>query len=93
MPTKATKEATKEATVRLPKPVRDRIRRYAEEGWMLRARREHDVYLLLAVTNWQFPVVLLRSPRDKFVALRSAAFVEWTRAAQGKRTTVRVRVR
>jgi len=89
MPTKAAKEVA----VRLPKPVRDRIRRYAEEGWMLRARREHDVCILLAVTNWQFPVVLLKSPRDKFVALRSAAFIEWTRAAQGKRTVVKVRVR
>ena len=60
---------------------------------MLRARRENDICLLLAVTNWQFPVVLLRSPRARFVAMRNAALLEWTRAAQVKRPTVRVRVR
>ena len=65
----------------LPKPVIDRIRRYAEEGRVPQASYERDCCRLLAVANWQLPVVLLRSTRSTFTEMRSAALAEWTRVA------------
>jgi hypothetical protein len=38
---------------------------------------------LLAVANWQFPAVILRSSRHEFPELRNAAQMEWTRVARG----------
>jgi hypothetical protein len=76
--------------VSLPKPVLDRIHRYAAEGRVLQESHGDDRCSLLAVANWQFPAVILRSPRHKFPELRSAAQTEWTRAARrypGKRRT------
>jgi len=66
----------------LPKPVLDRIHRYAAEGRVLQVSYEEDCCRLLAVTNWQLPAVILRSSKDKFAAMRSAAQTEWTRAAR-----------
>ena len=66
----------------LPKPVLDRIHRYAAEGRVLQVSYEDDCCRLLAVANWQLPAVILRSSRDKFADLRSAAQIEWTRAAR-----------
>ena len=67
---------------KLPKPVIDRIRRYAKEGRQPLARYGHDGCLLLALANNQLPVVVLRSTRKEFTEIRSAALVEWTRAAR-----------
>ena len=64
----------------LPKPVLDRIHRYAAEGRALQVSYEEDCCRLLAVTNWQLPAVILRSPKDRFPEMRSAAETEWTRA-------------
>jgi len=64
----------------LTRPVLDRIRRYAKEGWEPHARYGHDSCLLVAVANGQIPVVILRSARKEFSELRSAAMVEWLRA-------------
>jgi RNA:NAD 2'-phosphotransferase (TPT1/KptA family) len=71
-------------TPSLPKPVLDRIRRYAKEGREPRARYGHDGCALLAFANGQLPVVILRSSRKDFTETRSAALVEWTRAARSK---------
>ena len=64
----------------LPKPVLDRIHRYAAEGRVLQVSYEEDCCRLLAVMNWQLPAVILRSPKDQFPEMRSAAQTEWTRA-------------
>jgi hypothetical protein len=64
----------------LPKPVIDRIHRYAEEGRTPQTSYEGDCCRLLAVANWQLPVVLLRSTRGNYTAMRRAALSEWTRA-------------
>jgi hypothetical protein len=69
---------------RLSKPVLDRIRRYATEGWQPHARYGQDECLLVAVAIGQIPVVILRSARDRFGELRSAVMVEWTRATRTK---------
>jgi len=66
----------------LPKPVLDRIRRYAAEGRFLQVSYGEDYYRLLAVANWQLPAVILRSSKDKFAEMRSAAQTEWTRATR-----------
>jgi RNA:NAD 2'-phosphotransferase (TPT1/KptA family) len=81
----------RQAVSRLPKPVIDRIRRYAQEGREPRARYGHDGCFLLAVTNTQAPVVILRSTRQEFPEIRSAALVEWMRAAQVKSAWRRAR--
>jgi hypothetical protein len=70
---------------RLPRSVVDRIHRYAEEGRVPHVRYERDDCLLLAVANWQLPAVLLRSTRDKFTGMHSAALTEWARVARGKK--------
>jgi hypothetical protein len=77
------------AVTRLPKPVVDRIRRYAEEGRVLHASYEHNCCRLLAMADWQLPVVLLLSTRGKFTELHSAALTEWTRAARRHRSKSR----
>jgi hypothetical protein len=64
----------------LPKPVLDRIHRYAAEGRVLQVSYEEDCCRLLAVMNWQLPAVILRSSKDKFAEMHSAAQTEWTRA-------------
>jgi hypothetical protein len=66
----------------LPKPVLDRIHRYAAEGRVLQVSYEEDCCRLLAVTNWQLPAVILRSSKDQFPEMRSAAQTEWTRVAR-----------
>ena len=66
----------------LPKPVLDRIHRYAAEGRVLQVSYGEDYCRLLAVTNWQLPAVILRSSKDKFAEMRSAAQAEWTRTAR-----------
>jgi hypothetical protein len=76
------------ATTRLPKPVIDRIHRYAEEGRVPRVKHEQDGCRLLAVANWQLPVVLLRSTRSDFMQMQTAALAEWTRAARWKRKVI-----
>jgi hypothetical protein len=65
----------------LPKPVLDRIHRYAKEGWAPRTRYGHDGCLLLASSMGRVPVVILRSTRKEFSEIRSAALVEWMRFA------------
>lgn len=66
----------------LPKPVLDRIHRYAAEGRVLQASYGDDCCRLLAVANWQLPAVILRSSKEQFAAMHSAAQTEWTRAAR-----------
>ena len=68
----------------LPKPVIDRIRRYAREGREPRARYGTDACVLMAFANGQNPVVILRSSRREFAEIRSAALIEWMRAARMK---------
>lgn len=69
----------------LSKPVLDRIRRYATEGWEPHARYGQDGCTLVAVAMGRIPVVILRSAREQFTELRSAAMVEWLRAGKSKR--------
>ncbi len=85
MPLNAPKEA-----VRLPKPVLDRINRYAEEGRVLQTSYEQDYCRLLAVANWQLPAVILRSSKDKFSEMRNAVQTEWTRAARRHQSKTRL---
>ncbi len=73
------------APVTLPRPVVDRIHRYAEEGRVPLVRYERDQCLLLAVAKWQPPAVLLRSSRAKFTGMRTAALMEWARTSRRKR--------
>src|SRR5713226_7113466 len=68
----------------LPRPVLDRIRRYASEGRVPLVRYEHGYSLLLAVATGQIPVVVLRAPSEEFAELRRAVLVEWTRTAKRK---------
>jgi hypothetical protein len=70
----------------LSKPVLDRIRRYAKEGWEPHARYGRDCCLLVAVATGQIPVVILRSARNEFTEIRSAAMIEWMRAGRVKRS-------
>ena len=81
----------KSAPSLLPKAVLDRIRRYAKEGREPLARYEPDGCLLLAIASGQLPVVVLRSTREDFTEIRSAALVEWLHAAQLKTSPRRVR--
>jgi len=78
------------AVTTLPKPVRDRINRYAEEGRVLEASYERDYCRLLAVANWQRPAVILRSSAVEFSQMRSAAQTEWTRATRKHRNNMRL---
>lgn len=71
-----------DAASSLPKPVIDRIRRYALEGREPRARYGHDGCMLMAFAMGQAPVVILRSTRREFAEIRSAALIEWMRAAR-----------
>jgi len=66
----------------LPKPVLDWIHRYAAEGRVLQVSYEEDCCRLLAVMNWQIPAFILRSSKDQFPEMRSAAQAEWTRVAR-----------
>jgi hypothetical protein len=68
----------------LPRPVLDRIRRYAQEGREPRARYGQDSCMLEAVAMGQPNVVILRTTRREFTEIRSAALVEWMRAARTK---------
>ena len=77
----------------LPKAVLDRIHRYAKEGREPLARYEPDGCLLLAIATGQLPVVVLRSTREDFTKIRSAALIEWLRAAEFRTETRRVRRR
>jgi hypothetical protein len=74
----------------LTKPVLDRIRRYAKEGWQPHARYGRDGCLLVAVAMGQIPVVILRSARNEFSEIRSAAMVEWMRAGRARPSAGRV---
>ena len=76
--------STTKALSRLPKPVLDRIRRYATEGREPRARYGHDGCVLVALAMGQPPVVIVRSTRQEFTEVRSAALLEWTRVAHLK---------
>ena len=62
--------------------VDDRIRRYAKEGRQPLVRYGQPDCLLLAVAMGQNPVVILRSSREQFTELRSAALIEWVRVAR-----------
>jgi len=65
----------------LPKPVVDRISRYAKEGRQLRAVFGPEGCRLLAVAGGRIPVVVLRADTlDQFARLRTAALLEWRRA-------------
>jgi hypothetical protein len=68
----------------LPRPVLDRIRRYAQEGRQPLARYGQDACMLVAVAMGQPNVVILRTTRREFTEIRSAALVEWMRAARTK---------
>jgi hypothetical protein len=74
----------------LPKPVLDRINRYAEEGRVLQASYERDHCRLLAVANWQRPAVILRSSVLQFTEMHSAAQTEWMRVARRHRNNRRL---
>ena len=78
------------AVTTLPKPVLDRINRYAEEGRALQASYERDYCQLLAVANWQRPAVILRSSALEFSEMRSAAQTEWERATRKHRNILRL---
>jgi hypothetical protein len=78
------------AVTTLPKPVLDRINRYAEEGRALQASYERDYCRLLAVANWQRPAVILRSSALEFSEMRTAAQAEWTRATRKHRNNLRL---
>jgi hypothetical protein len=71
----------KKANNKLSKPILDRIHRYAREGREPLARYGHDC-VLLAHAYGQLPVVILRSHPKEFSEIRSAALVEWGRAAR-----------
>jgi hypothetical protein len=81
----------KTALSQLPKVVLDRIHRYAKEGREPLARYEPDGCMLLAIASGQLPVVVLRSTREDFTEIRSAALLEWLRAAQLKTSSRRAR--
>ena len=68
----------------LPKPVLDRIHRYAKEGREPRVRYSPDGCLLMAVAMNRIPVVILRATKEQFKEMRSAALVEWTKASRHK---------
>ncbi len=71
----------------LPKPVVDRISRYAKEGRELRAVFGPDGCRLLAVAGGCIPVVVLRADTpDQFAQLRTAALLEWRRATGALRS-------
>ena len=64
----------------LPRPVVDRISRYAAEGRQLRTVFGSQGYRLLAVTLGRVPAVVLRADNaDQFAEMRSAVLVEWLR--------------
>ena len=69
----------------LSKPILDRIRRYAQEGREPIARYGYDGCLLMAITTGQPAVVILRSTRREFAEIRSAALIEWMRAARTRK--------
>ena len=80
----ADRRNVKSETHKLPKPVIDRIRRYAAEGREPLARYGHDGCVLMARAMGQPPVVILRSSAREFTEIRAAALVEWTRVAHRK---------
>ena len=55
------------------------------------ARYEPDGCLLLAIATGQLPVVVLRSTREDFTEIRSAALVEWLRATELRTSPRRIR--
>ena len=64
----------------LPRPVVDRISRYAAEGRQLRTVFGSQGYRLLAVTLGRVPAVVLRADNaDQFAEMRSAVVEEWLR--------------
>lgn len=64
----------------LPKPVIDRIGRFAREGRQLRATIGPEGYSLLATAMWQPPVVLARATNaEQFAGIKSAVLLEWSR--------------
>ena len=67
---------------KLPKPVVDRIRRYATEGRAPLTRSAQGGYQLVATAMGQLPVVILSGTGHEFTAIRSAALIEWKRAAK-----------
>jgi hypothetical protein len=71
----------------LPKPVVDRIGRYAKEGRELRAVFGPEGCRLLAVAGGRMPVVVLRAnSMDQFAHLRTAALLEWKRATSARQS-------
>ena len=50
----------------LPKPVLDRIHRYAAEGRVLQVSYEEDCCRLLAVMNWQIPPLFYAARKINF---------------------------
>jgi hypothetical protein len=74
---------------RLPKPVLDRISRYAQEGRELRAVFGPEGCRLVAVAAGCVPAVVLRTAtHEQFAQLRTAVLLEWERATrmlQGRR--------
>jgi hypothetical protein len=64
----------------LPKPVADRISRYAAEGRQLRTVFGPQGCRLVAVAVGRVPAVVLRGDApDQFAEMRSAVLVEWLR--------------
>ena len=71
----------------LPKPVIDRIGRFAREGRQLRSMVGPEGYSLLATAMYRQPVVLARANNaEEFAGIRSAVVSEWSRIR--KQTTV-----
>jgi hypothetical protein len=65
----------------LPKPVMDRIGRFAREGRRLRALFGPEGYRLVATAMGHQPVVVVRAGgAEEFAGIRSAVLLEWARA-------------
>jgi len=72
---------------RLPKPVMDRISRYAGEGRQLRAVFGPEGCRLVAVAAGCVPAVVLHShTEEEFAQLRTAVLLEWERASRTLRS-------
>ncbi|MCW5978831.1 MAG: hypothetical protein KIT09_12175 [Bryobacteraceae bacterium] len=67
----------------LPKPVIDRVARFAREGRQLRAVFGPEDYRLVATAVGQLPVVVVRAhDPERFAGLRSAVVLEWSRVTR-----------
>jgi hypothetical protein len=72
---------------RLPKPVMDRISRYAGEGRQLRAVFGPEGCRLVAVAAGCVPAVVVQAhTQEEFAQLRTTVLLEWKRASRTLRS-------